>query len=406
MKWSSFAIWSALAGVGVAQDDWEQRPFRYSETIPADPGAKLGEGLEGKSPLERVRTVLERLDIPESSQILVFSKTSKQNDLIGPANPRALYFSENAYAAFVPGGQMEIVTPDASLGPIFRTIHLYDAAPVAVRETGECLVCHGTARTAGVPGVLMRSIFPDDSGLPLLAHGGFAVDSTTPISQRWGGFYVTGTSSLPHLGNRFYRADESPPDFTSPLNLKSLVGRVDTSKYPRATSDIVALLVLEHQCQVNNLITAAAYRYRRATWLAKTLDPAADPDRGTAGRIADDQAEELVAALLFKDAAPLGDGVEGDRSFQDDFEKRFPKTAAGRSLGRFQLGGKLFKYRCSYMIYSHAFEALPPRVKSATIARLREILEGPQKISGYDYLGKSEKRRIVEILKETWPPYR
>lgn len=412
MKVISIAAWSCLVALAPAQDYWEQQPFRYSETQPNDPAGALSKKLEADgyatkstAPLDRVREILASLHISETSQILVFSKTSKQNDIINPANPRALYYSEDAYAAFVPGGQMEIITHDPMLGPVYRIVSLGDERPEMIRETGDCLVCHGTARTSNVPGVFVRSIFPDTDGLPLLSHGGYQVDSTTPLPQRWGGYYVTGHSSLSHLGNRFFRADTEPPRFTQPLNVKTLVGKIDTTKYPRATSDIVALMVLEHQCQVDNLITSAAYHYRRAAWMATTLDPAAKPDEGTAGRLADEDAAALVDALLFKDAAPMGEGVEGDRAFQDQFEKRFPISSDGRSLAQFHLGSKLFKHRCSYMIYSKSFEALPPRVKSAVVARLRLILEGPEKMKEYAYISASEKRRIAGILKETWPIY-
>src|SRR5215813_2079937 len=40
-------------------------------------------------------SVLEQLDIRSDSQILVFSKTSFQKDLISPAAPRALYFNDD-----------------------------------------------------------------------------------------------------------------------------------------------------------------------------------------------------------------------------------------------------------------------------------------------------------------------
>lgn len=412
---SVLGIGCLFAGSGFSQDVWEQPPIRYSETPANDPAGVLGRGfsdgsvkLSGDTPLERMRQVLALLKIPESSQILVFSKTSKQNNLISPWTPRAIYFSENAYAAYVPGGQMEIISHDPVLGPVFQVVDLNEGpvAPVMQRVTGECLSCHGTARTSDVPGVLVRSVFTDADGRPLLGYGSFLVDAATPLSRRWGGYYVTGSSSLPHLGNRQFRKDETPGERAAAPRFETVAGRVDAGRYPRATSDIVALLVLEHQCQVYNLMTAASYRYRRMSWMSKTFDAASNPDEGTAGKLADDDAKAIVGALLFKDAASLGDGVEGDETFQNAFTARFPKAKDGRSLAEFHLGSKLFANRCSHMIYSEVFRSMPERVKSAVVRRLRELLEGSEKVAGYEHLGKSERDRIAAILLETWPPYR
>ncbi|MGC4015883.1 MAG: hypothetical protein QM755_15370 [Luteolibacter sp.] len=324
-------------GNASAQDVWEQPPIEYSKAVSKDPAASIGRSLADGSlklsattPLERVKELLGLLKIPVESQVLVFSKTSKQNPLIDPGNPRALYFSENAYAGYVPGGQMEIIAHDPVLGPVFQVIDLGGPAeiPAMQRRTADCLSCHGTARTLDVPGVLVRSVFADADGRPLLEFGSVDVNATTPLEQRWGGYYVTGRSSLPHLGNRFFRSGEQPETPTGAVHLDQVGERVDPTKYPRATSDIVALLVLEHQCQVYNLMTTASYRYRRMQWMAKAFDPNADPDTGTAGKLADEDALKIVDALLYKDAAPLGDGVEGTR------HSRPPLRNASRSPAR------------------------------------------------------------------------
>ncbi|MFD0894968.1 hypothetical protein KBB96_03865 [Luteolibacter ambystomatis] len=397
-----------------ALDVWEQPPIDYSKAAAKDPAGTLGQALADGSlkltattPLERMKEVLVLLKIPVESQVLVFSKTSKQNPLIDPGNPRALYFSENAYAGYVPGGQMEIIAHDSVLGPVYRTIDLGGEVkvPVMHRQTSDCLSCHGTARTLDVPGVMVRSVFADADGRPLLEFGSTDVNATTPLEQRWGGYYVTGRSSLPHLGNRFFRRGETPQPPTEAVQLDRVDQSLDPVKYPRATSDIVALLVLEHQCQLYNLMTSASYRHRRMSWMARAFDPKADPDTGTAGKLADDDAVKIVDALLFKDAAPMGDGVEGDEAFQSVFMKRFPVTREGDSLADFHLGAKLFKNRCSYMIYSEVFASLPVRVKTAVVKRLRGILEADGETPGYEYLKKPERERIVAILRETLPIY-
>lgn len=391
-------------------DVWDLPPINYSDTPSSDPVAKwankLGPGqteLEGKTPLEKLAFVLELLDVPVSSQSLVFSKTSKQIGLINPRNPRALYFSENAYVGYVPGGQIEVIVEDELLGPVYYLIDLEGKAGMTVaRDTSECFSCHGTTRTLGAPGVLVRSTFPDADGHPLLRLGSETVTDATPIEQRWGGYYVTGKSDLPHLGNRTFEEDGSvKPEKQS---LDSLEGRLEVEKYPRETSDVVALVVLEHQCHVHNLITAARQSYRRAHFLAKAIDPSANPDVGQAGRMADTGAERIVDALLFKNESDLGEGLEGDESFQEEFTARFPKSSKGKSLADFRLYRRIFKYRCSYMIYSRAFRGLPPRVKSAVMERLRTALS-EQDTEIAPHLKASEKSRIRTILKETLPEW-
>lgn len=76
-------------------------------------------------------------------------------------------------------------------------------------------------------------------------------------------------------------------------------------------------MVLEHQCQAHNLLTAATMNYKRTYYLSKAINPAADPDSGSAGRVADQSARKIVEWFLFKGEASIGvDGVQGDETFQ------------------------------------------------------------------------------------------
>jgi hypothetical protein len=404
------AVLLAARGAG-AGELWDLPPIRHAERAAGDAMSGLARELaagrrgwpEG-SGLGFLQWLLERLRVPRESQVLVFSKTSLQNDRIHPGNPRALFFSENTYVGYVPGGSIEVIAHDPELGPVFHVVSLRGGSepPVVTRETA-CFSCHGNARTEDVPGMLVRSVFPDADGRPVLGHGSFLITHESPVRERWGGYYVTGTVGQAHFGNRFFREDETPRAADGAAF--DLTKRIDVTKYPRAGSDVVALLVLEHQCRMHNLLTAAALRYRRAHWLAKSVDPAGDPDAGTAGRVADTAAAAIVEALLFKGEADLGDGVEGDPAFQQAFEARFPRTKQGASLADFRLYGRLFKNRCSYMVYSDAFRALPPRVKSAVIGRLREVLEAAQPLAGFEWLAASERQRIAAILRETLDGY-
>ena len=267
------------------------------------------------------------------------------------------------------------------------------------RDLSTCISCHGTSATENVPGMQVRSVFPDENGHPLLGMGTSQVNHETPLAQRWGGYYVTGRSSMPHLGNRIYQ-DGGPPE-PKAGGLADLSGTIDVTKYLRPTSDIVALMVLEHQCRMHNLLTAASMQYRRAYYLGQAMDKDADPDEGSAGHVADGAADRIVDCLFFKDEADLGEGIEGSEAFQQSFTARFPKTIEGRSLADFQLYQRLFKHRCSFMIYSSAFRDLPPRVKQAVLDRMHQALAGGN--PKVDWLKASEGRRISEVLAETLP---
>jgi hypothetical protein len=390
-------------------DLWDLPPLRYSDTESTDRLAQLAKDwksgkkrLEGKTEVARVKEILAALQVPESSQILVFSKTSKQNHLIHPGNPRALYFSRDCYCGFVPGGMMEVIIHDRFLGPVFYLIDLghEQKAPKVERDTSDCLSCHGTGRTENAPGVLVRSVFPDENGHPLLSFGSGLVMHDTPIVERWGGYYVTGAIGLPHFGNRTYA--EARQAQAESLEWISVNGKIDASKYPCATSDIVALMVLEHQCQAHNLLTAAKMNYDRARYLSLSIDPGGDPDQGSAGRVADQAAQRIVDWFLFSGETDMGDdGVSGSESFQQQFAATIPRAGNGDSLADFQLNSRLFKNRCSYMIYSEAFAGLPASVRKRVITRLKKVLETVEEADDRVPIKISERKRIAEILRDT-----
>ncbi len=386
-------------------DFWDRAPIGYSDTPATDRLAKLAADLEsgvakyaGSGGLDRLRFILKTLDVPPESQVLVFSKTSLQNPLIEPGNPRALFFSENTYVGYVPGGAIEVIAQDPVLGPVFYVVDAgAKGEPRIERDTNQCMTCHATSRTENVPGLMIRSVFADEGGHPLLHLGTTDVTHATPLAERWGGYYVTGRSAPPHLGNRTFTEDgDVSPKSADKDDLKSVF---DVAKYPRPTSDIVSLLVLEHQCQMHNLLNAASLNYRRSRHFSEIIDPGSDPDKGSAGGVADSWAKSITECLFYKDEVDLGEGVEGDPAFQKTFAARFPKTADGKSLADFRLYGHIFKHRCSYMVYSDAFTALPPSVKTRVFAKMRTALAGED--SEIDWLSASERKKIAAILDET-----
>lgn len=392
----------------LAEEMWELPPILYSKTTTSDEIARLVSAIErGETRLPQgtendvLRFLLDLLKIPESSQILVYSKTSAQNYFISPSTPRALYFNENAYVGHVLGGGFEIIVHEPQVGVAFYFIEREGGRFVIERNSTSCLNCHATRRTESVPGLTVRSVPTDENGNLLLTLGGSRTDHRTPLPKRWAGYYVTGTSSLPHLGNRIFNLQQGLDEIDAAPPLHDLKGKIDTTRYLRGTSDIISLMVLEHQCMIHNLLTRASMDFRSARWRESTLGERRES--GQSGKIAESRAQDICDALLFKNEAPIGEnGVDGCEEFQTTFTACFPKGKTGDSLADFHLGSRLFKSRCSYMIHSQAFADLPVPVKSAIFRELKERLSGEHPC---DWIPVAERLRILGILTDTVPGF-
>lgn len=407
----------------LAENEYENAPINYSATQPHDASAELQKLMDsGRVKLPRgdgwklVRAMQEQYKIPDSSQVMVFSKTSKQNDRISPATPRVIYFSDNAYVGYSVGGSLEIATIDPVLGPIFYLLdpHTPDDKPMKFERDQSCLSCHGGPFSPDVPGVLIRSVTPGPEGHPIMSQGSTVVDTTTPFKDRWGGWYVTGRHGKElHRGNVTATENGEAVTFDEAKgqNVTDLGSFFDTDPYPRKTSDIVALMVLEHQTSTQNILTKANHAALRAmhmqTSLQKELgEPVTKEPTGTAERIIDHAVEDVLDAILFKDEATLPEGgIEGDMAFQEAFSASAPLSKEGRSLKDFQLLDQLFKYRCSYMVYSITFKHFTPVLKTRVMKALKDVLNAPEAPERYAYLTDSERRNIGKILADTLPGY-
>ena len=405
-----------------AEDEYENAPIRYSDTTPNDAAQRLESLMAaGKVKIDRtdawtvLRDVMKQFDIPQESQVMVFSKTSKQNDRISPQTPRVVYFGDNAYVGYCLGGSIEVATVDPKLGPIFYLLDPNEepAKPLHFQRDNSCLSCHGGPFTPEVPGVIVRSVYPGPEGHPIMSQGSTVVDTTTPFTDRWGGWYVTGKhGTVLHRGNvtATEKNDQSINiDFKAGANVTNLAKFFDVSPYKRKQSDIVALMVLEHQTSVQNILTKANQASLRAMHMQTSLqrelgETIMSEPTGTARRIIDHAAEDVVEALLFKDEAALPEGgIEGDPAFQTAFTTRAPQSSDGRSLKDFQLLHRLFKYRCSYMVYSLTFQHLTAPLKQTVLHRLKTVLEGQDTTGQYAYLSDTERGHIRRILAETLP---
>ena len=413
---------AAAAPPARAQASYEQDPIRYGTAPVNDAVARLQQRLQsGSVRLEHndrngyLESVLSLLDVPASSQSLVFSKTSFQRDLISPASPRALYFDDDTYVGWVRGGDvLELASTDPKLGTIFYTLDqrkpaAKEAPPAFVRQTHSCLQCHGGAMTRDTPGLLVRSVFPDAAGQPVLSAGTYLTTQQSPWHERWGGWYVTGThGGQRHMGNAVV-ADESDPagslDRERGANVTDLSAKFDAAAYPAAGSDIVALLVLEHQAEAHNLLTRAAYQARLALRDQEAMNnalgrPAGHRSDTTAARI-ESAGEALVRHLLFADEPHLTDPVAGTSTFAEEFEAKGPRDAKGRSLRDLDLKRRLFRYPLSYLIYSGSFDGLPEEMKQYVYRRLWQVLSADDESPGFAHLRRSQRRAIIEIVADT-----
>lgn len=418
-----FAVDMALAQGA----DYDQPPISYSSTEPRDPVAKISKRIEAGEEVfepgsgrEVLSQMLAMLDVPVESQVLVYSKTSAQNAKISPERPRAVYFSDEAYVGWVQHGNIEVTTFDPKLGAIFYLVDISETGagqqPKFHRDAN-CLTCHAGGPTREVPGPLVRSVSAGPTGMPEFSAGTFFVGDDTPLENRWGGWYVTGDSGEQiHRGNTLAIVDPDSDDadivlrpvISDPLDVETLDDVIDTSPYLNGgRSDIVALMVLEHQVATQNAILQGSYEARRAIYRSRSLrrelgEKNPDALSDTTLSLLEHQADRIVRKLLFADEFQMVDnGVEGDDSFQQAFARNQRENSEGRSLKDFRLYERLFKYRCSYLIYSSVFDNQPGPLRAAVYRRLHQVLSAPITPQGYEYLSASERERILQILLET-----
>jgi hypothetical protein len=405
-----FALTSTLLSVVV----WAQSggPFRLARDHPAiqystrparDVISGLNERLEKgqlqlifeKPPRGYLSSVLKALDISAASQTLVFSENSLQRAHISKATPRAIYFNDTVAVSWSKGAEgMEVTVLDAAQGVQFYSIaQTLQQKPRFVRRN-DCLECHLMAQTSGVPGLFTMSQLPLSDNKNDYAQG-WAVDHRTPIEDRWGGWYVTGPQvPVRHLGNvavthvprSYVRADVAP-------KLDSGASAFDTSAYLTPHSDVVALLVLNHQLHISNLLIRLGWEARVAEHDASRPGVKFPDVRGTA--------RELVDYMLFVHEEPLPGPVRGSTAFADEFAAKGPRDSKRRSLRDLELTRRLLRYPCSYMIYSEAFDALLPVAKNYVYERLWEVLSGKETDKAYAGMSVADRRAIVEILRET-----
>jgi hypothetical protein len=378
--------------------------IEYATRPTHDPISILNEEIEaGKARLKfdseqgYLRSVLETLKIPIESQMSVFSKTSVQAQLINPQNPRTLFFNDLVVVGWVRGGFIEVATQSPQQGVIFYSLRQTSQEKPRFERKNDCLTCHDSYDALNVPGMLVRSNFIGANAMTLRTLGSYNTDHRSPLEQRWGGWYVTGNSgSIRHMGNAIVTDPTNPESMVTPeaLNLDSLKGKFDTNAFLSPYSDIVALMVFEHQMHIMNLFTRLGWQARYA------LHPVGESARVGQNYLRN-TTDDLVNYMLFVDEAPLANAIHGTSGFAEKFSAEGPHDNHGRSLRQLDLERRLMRYPCSYMIYSEAFDALPTEARQAVYDRMWQILSGKDTSSRYARFSLADRRAVVEILRET-----
>ncbi len=405
-----------LAGSYVVPLDDEA--IRYATRAADDPVERLNRKIaRGDVKLEfddshgYLRSVLRALGIPVESQVLVFSKTSFQAPLISPARPRALYFNDSTAVGSVHSSDLlEFASVDPKLGVIFYTLNQEKVdKPHFDRRDAACLQCHDSGGpTLGVPGLMVRSVYPDPSGMPVFRAGDFYTDQRSPLTERWGGWYVTGThGEMTHMGNAVARDRDHPEKLegAAGLNITDLSRKFDTGAYLTPHSDIVALMTLEHQARMTNLITRVGYEtaitIEGQTAFNQAYHQPVDELSDVARHRIDSAVEQLVEYMLFVDETKLDGPIKGTSGFAEAFQKVGPRDRKGRSLRDFDLTQRMFRYPLSYMIYSEAFDGMPEAARERIYRRLFDVLIEKEKSPRYARLSSNDRRAILEILGDT-----
>jgi hypothetical protein len=381
-------------------DETSAPAVAYATQQPHDAIAQLNEKLAARATTLAyepeggyLRSVLNALDVPVESQVAVFSKTSVQARIISPVNPRTLFFNDRVVVGWPRGGFIEAAALDPQLGIVFY--HLNQQASVSPRfERGNgCPACHVSVEaTLGVPGMLLRSEATRADGLAMRQLGNEVVDHRLPLTKRWGGWYVTGHNvTVASRGNVMMRDETDEGLLTMPkaIAAETLHGKFDLAGYLSPYSDIVALMVFDHQLRMMNLLA-------RMSWETRAVE--AKPDAKT---VIEAVAREVVDYMLFVDEAPLPARVEGSSGFAERFSARGSKDSHNRSLYQLDLTTRLLRYPCSYMIYSDAFDGLSAAGRDAVYRRMYAVLSGAEQTPRYSHLSPPDRRAIIDILRET-----
>ncbi len=379
---------------------FHEEPIKYEEQKSHGPISRLQERIDrGELKLKwdtrfgYLPSLLKELGINPDSQMLLFSKTSLQRNFISPQTPRAVYYNDDAYIGWIPGAPvMEVSEVDPILGGVFYDLPQVEEAKPRFNRNTQCMSCHASAKTMGVPGHVVRSVGTDLGGEPDLQTAFSEVNHRVSLADRWAGWFVTGQhGDQLHRGNLVGREalelQQVTPNYMG--NRTNLIGITDVSGYYRQSSDIVALMVHDHQTHMHNFITRLNYETRIML------------SRYGHIRYLKNQSEAFLRYLLFTEETDLEDEIQGNTRYAEAFQKLGPFDSKGRSLRQLDLRHRMFKYPCSFLIYSASFDAIPKEMLDHIYQRLFDILTGKDESEAFEMVSERNKHAIFEILLET-----
>lgn len=391
-----FSYETAYPGVDYATRPLDDRVTRLMADIAAGE-TTLNHDAQGRGYLD---SLLAALDIDPDSQVLVFSKTALKTRLVTSKTPRAVYFNDDTYIAFTQNSRsVELAAMDPVLGPVFFEFSQDPDEAIGVeREVSRCLRCHDSYSMTGggVPRFLLSSVLADAEG-DIVAHEiSIITDTSTPLNRRWGGMYVTGTHGDQDIMGNFIVDDVAllrNINLTPNGNKTDLSAYLDTSPYISSGSDIVALMVLEHQVEVQNRLTRLSFDSRTRLHENGSLTV----------RELEELTRPVLRSLFMADEVTLTDTITGTSGFSARFQARGPRDAEGRSLRELDLQTRTFKYPLSYLVYSAAVDALPLPVRDYLYGRIRQVLEGQSSDGSFAHLDATDRAAITAILRDTKP---
>jgi len=404
------AVATASATSSQAREDWhgvlDQHPaIQYATRAPTDRVTTLNQALAGGSrTLQRdsrtgyLRALLAALGVAEESQLLVFSKTGVQRAYTGPHTPRALFFDASVAVGYIPGAPLiEIASHDAQQGVEFYTLDQNARSPSFTRAT-MCLSCHVSSTTLEVPGLIARSNAVGEDGMVMPQLGSNDVNHETPHPDRWGGWFVTfetlvGYNQRAHAGNITFTNTGTT---SNQVFVEWMNSEPESRGYLSPLSDIVSLMVFDHQARAINLLT-------RLNWESRVV--AAGGRAGTADGTLRPLVNELADYLLFAGEAPPSVELTPRRGFAERLAANVPKDRRGRSFADLDLVDRLLKYPCSYMVYSAAFEGLAADIKQAVYRRMIDTLAHSDPRAARSRQSAEIRRAVLEILRDTRPDF-
>jgi hypothetical protein len=392
-------------------NDYETPPHNYWKVPATDSVTALHRRLEQKElalaadadPKTFLRAYLDVLKVPVSSQVLVFSKSSLQRTFVHARNPRAMYFNEDTYVGWMPGGLIEVTGIDPVLGGVFYIFNVPDkkeTVPVFERRES-CLGCHAGGPTNFLPGLMVRSLLTGENGRTFGEAGAHNGGHHTPFATRWGGWYLTGApAEMKHLANAFStRRGEA-------VSAGEMDKIMPAGTHLAPGSDVLAMMLHDHQCKAVNTLMEANYRIRTVLHNAGGDKPVMERTIPSDDmEMAREQARQVAALLLFSDEVPLPAPVAGDPAFKKDFAANRRPDKSDRSLKDLDLKTHLMRYRCSYMIYSTAFGGLPAVFQKMVFSELRAALTNSGPDGTPAHLPPDERKAVHEILSATLPGY-